>query len=34
MRGKRASQLTMESVGKAFPASLQRHLVSVAYSRT
>lgn len=34
VRGKRASQLTIESVGKAFPVSLQRHLVSVAYGRT
>ncbi|HEY1651309.1 MAG TPA: hypothetical protein VGG09_05455 [Acidimicrobiales bacterium] len=34
MRGTMASQLTIESVGKAFPVSLQRHLVSVAYGRT
>ena len=34
VRGTRASQLTIESVGKAFPVSLQRHLVAVAYSRT
>ena len=34
VRGTRASQLTIESVGKAFPVSLQRHLVSVAYGRT
>jgi hypothetical protein len=34
VRGKRASQVTIESVGKAFPVSLQRHLVSVAYDRT
>jgi hypothetical protein len=34
VRGKRASQLTIEAVGKSFPVSLQRHLVSVAYSRT
>jgi hypothetical protein len=34
VRGKRASQLTIESVGKTFSVSLQRHLVSVAYGRT
>jgi hypothetical protein len=33
VRGKTGSQLTFESVGKTFPASLERHLVSVASGR-
>jgi hypothetical protein len=33
VRGKTGSQLTFESVGKTFPASLERHLVAVASGR-
>jgi hypothetical protein len=33
LRGKTGSQLTFEAVGKTFPASLERHLVSVATGR-
>jgi hypothetical protein len=34
VRGRYGSQLSLTSVGSPFPASLARHLVAVAYSRT
>lgn len=34
VRGRMGNQMTIEAAGAAFPVSLQRHLVSIAYGRT